>query len=391
MEELEGLAEVAVVVGANVQPGQVVRVTAAVEQAVVVQAIADAAYRHGARFVEAQITLPGLQRSLVVNGPAEAYVPAWAAATVYGLDEVEGARIEVSGPRLPGLLDDLDPVLVDRAQPPISQAWREVEHRVNNTIVPGPHPGWARVRYPELAADEALAALWRDIAIATRLDASDPVGCWETRLAELTERAAALSVLRLDAIYLQGPGTDLTVGLLPNVRWVGPTNVSERGVLHAWNIPSEEIFTSPDPTRVDGHVRLTRPAVVEGVLIQDATLTFREGEVVDIAGSTGVERLRAFVDRDRGTRRVGELALVDADSAVARVEQPFGTMLLDENVAAHLALGFGFPELAADQERDRINASADHLDLTIGSPEIDIIASTQSQTLPLIQHGHWVL
>ena len=118
MEELASLAELAVVLGANVQPGQVVRVTAAVEQVATVQAMADAAYRHGARFVEAQLVLPGLQRSLILNGPAEAYVPAWADAPVYGLDEAEGALIEVTGPRLPGLLDDLDPVLVNRVQPP---------------------------------------------------------------------------------------------------------------------------------------------------------------------------------------------------------------------------------------------------------------------------------
>lgn len=393
MEELASLAEVAVVVGANVQPGQVVRVTATVEQVEIVQAIGDAAYRHGARFVEAQIAVPGLQRSLILNGPAEAYVPAWADAAVLGLDRVEGALIEVAGPRLPGLLDDLDPVLVDRAQPPFSQAWREVEYRVNNTIVPGPHPGWARMRYPEMAVDEALATLWRDIAVATRLDGPDPVADWRSRFAELNTRAARLSELRLDAIRLHGPGTDLTLGLLADVRWAGPTNVSQRGVLHAWNIPSEEIFTSPDPTRVDGFVRLTRPAVIGGALIRDVTLTFRDGEVIDIRGDAGVERLQAFVNRDAGTRRVGEIALVDAESAVARIEQPFGTMLLDENVAAHLALGFGFPELTDGQARDSINSSADHLDLTIGSPEIDItgLRGAKSEELPLIRNGQWVL
>jgi aminopeptidase len=393
MEQLASLAEVAVVLGANVQSGQVVRVTAAVEQVAVVQAIADAAYRRGARFVEAQLALPGLQRSLILNGPTEAYIPAWADAAVYGLDSVGGALIEVTGPPAPGLLDDLDPVLVDRAQPPFSQAWREVEHRVNNTIVPGPHAGWAQMRYPDLAPDQALTALWRDIAIATRLDTSDPVTDWRARFAELTDRAETLSELRLDAIQLHGPGTDLTIGLLPGVRWDGPTNISQRGVLHAWNIPSEEIFTSPDPMRVDGFVRLTRPAVVGGALIRDVTLTFRDGEVIDVVGDASVEHLQAFVRRDPGTRRVGELALVDAESAVARIEQPFGTMLLDENVAAHLALGFGFPELADDQTRARINTSADHLDLTIGSPEIDItgLATAESQELPLIRHGQWVL
>ncbi len=117
-------------------------------------------------------------------------------------------------------------------------------------------------------------------------------------------------------------------------------------MLHAWNLPSEEIYTSPDPARVNGHVRLTRPAVVGGTIVNDVTLTFVNGDVSEIAGGGGVDGLRAFASRDAGTRRVGELALVDADSAVAHVahvDRPFGLGLLDENTAAHLALGFGFP------------------------------------------------
>ena len=313
MEELTSLAEVAVVVGANVQPGQVVRVTASVEQIAIVQAIADAAYRHAAR--------------------------------------------------------------------------------VNNTIVPGPHPGWARMRYPEMAADEALAALWRDIAIATRLDTADPVAHWRSRFTQLTARAAHLSELRLDAIHLHGPDTDLTLGLLANVRWDGPTNVSQRGVLHAWNIPSEEIFTSPDPARVNGFARLTRPAIVGGALIRNVTLTFREGEVIHITGGPGVEHLHAFVNRDDGTRRVGEIALVDAESAVARIEQPFGTCCSMKTSLPTLLWASDFQSWQTAETRNRINTSADHLDLTIGSPEIEItgVRGTEHQDLPLIRNGQWVL
>ncbi|MDQ6803610.1 MAG: aminopeptidase, partial [Actinomycetota bacterium] len=279
MRELERLAELAVVSGANVQPGQVVQVIAEIGQVEVVRAVADAAYRYGARFVDAEFRDPVLQRSLVVNGPAEGFVPVWRDASTYGLDEAAGARIEIVGPAIPGLLADLDPVLVDRAQPPRSRAWRAVEYRVNNTIIPGPHQAWARARYPSFEPDQALAALWRDIAIAIRLDAPDPVAKWRQRFAELTGQARRLTEMRLGAVRLRGPGTELEVGLLPGARWEGPTNVSQRGVLHAWNLPSEEIYTSPDPARVNGHVRLTRPAVVGGAVIDDVALTFSHGEV----------------------------------------------------------------------------------------------------------------
>ncbi|MDQ6730140.1 MAG: aminopeptidase [Actinomycetota bacterium] len=391
MTHLERLAELAVVVGANVQPGQVVQVTAEVEQIEVLRAVTDAAYRHGARFVDAQLRAPVLQRSLVINRPAQAYVPTWADASTYGLDAAAGARIMLIGPSTPGLLDDLDPVLVDRAQPPRSRAWREVEYRVNNTIIPGPHQAWAQSRYPQLTAGQALENLWQDIAIACRLDDEDPVANWRRRFADLSDRAHQLSAMGLDAIRLGGPGTDLLVGLLPGVQWAGPTNISERGVLHAWNLPSEEIYTSPDPARVNGHVRLTRPAVVGGTIVNDVTLRFVNGDVSEIAGGGGVDGLRAFASRDAGTRRVG--ALVDADSAVAHVDRPFGLGLLDENTAAHLALGFGFPQLANKQTRARVNQSGDHLDLTIGSPDLQItgLDCFGGSERALMRDGRWAL
>lgn len=393
MRELEALAEVAVAVGANVQPGQVVQVTADIEQAEVVRAVADAAYGRGARFVDAQLRDPALQRSLVVHGPAEAYVPSWSDAPTYGLDEVAGARIMIVGPVLPGPLDDLDPVLVDRARPPRSQAWREVEYRVNSTIIPGPHRAWAGACFPQLSADDALRRLWREIAVACRLDTEDPPAAWRRRFAELADRAEELTKMGLDAIRLSGPGTSLEVGLLPGARWESPTNRSQRGVLHAWNLPSEEIYTSPDPTRVNGDVRLTRPAVVDGANVEKVTLTFADGEVTKITGGEGIGRLRTFVDRDPGTRRVGELALVDADSAVAAIDHPFGLVLLDENAASHIALGFGFAELADEQARARVNQSADHLDLTIGSREVDVIGVEHGgrHERPLMRNGRWAL
>lgn len=393
MSKLERLADLAVVVGANVQPGQVVQVTADVEHLEVARAVANAAYRHGARFVDVEFRDAALQRSLIVNGSAEAYVPSWRDASTYGLDRAAGARIMVVGPSLPGLLDDLDPVLVDRAQPPRSRAWREVEYRVNNTIIPGPHQAWAKARYPGLTDEQARTRLWGDIATATRLDAPDPVVEWRQRFAELADSARQLTEMGLDAIHLRGAGTDLEVGLLPGARWEAPTNVTERGVLHVWNLPSEEIYTSPDPARVNGHVRLTRPAVVGGAVVKDITLAFRDGEVIDIMGGAGVERLRAFIAHDAGTRRVGEIALVDSESAVARVDQPFGLVLLDENVASHLALGFGFPELLDEKTRARVNQSDDHLDLTFGSDRLQVIGIESASRLerPLLRDGRWAL
>jgi aminopeptidase len=251
---------------------------------------------------------------------------------------------------------------------------------------------WAQRLRPELAPDGALDALWGDVAVACRLDQPDPVAAWRRRFAELGARARALTALRLDAVHLRGPGTDLVVGLPRTARWEGPTNVSERGIEHAWNLPSEEVYTAPDRDRVDGRVRLTRPAVVGGRTIAGVALTFRDGRVVDMAADDDLGALREFAARDEGTARLGELALVDADSAVGSLGRAFGLILLDENTAAHVALGFAFPELVDAADRERVNQSGSQLDLTVGSAELEVTGiHADGREQPLLSRGEWQL
>lgn len=388
------LAELAVEVGANVQCGQVVRVSADVVHAPLVRAIADAAYRRGASFVELDLSDELLVRSQVLHarGEVRAHVSRWREDGLRELAERGGARVMVSAPRAPGAFDDLDAARLTAARPPISRAWRDVEYRVNNTIVPGPHVEWARSVHPGVAPADALARLWRQVAVACRLDVPDPAGAWRARFTELGDRARVLTALALDAVRLRGPGTDLLVGLAPTARWEPPTNVNEAGIEHAWNLPSEEVYTVPDPARADGRLALTRPAIIGGRLVHDVVLTFRNGAVVDAAGTDGIDALRAHLDREPGNRRLGELALVDGDSAVARTGATFGQTLLDENAAGHVALGFGFPELVAPAHRDQVNRSGDHVDVTFGSDAVEIVGIDRSGVQhELLSAGRWRL
>lgn len=392
MNDAEQLAELAVVVGANVQPGQLVRVSADVAHAELVRAVADAAYRHGASLVEADFSDLLLQRSQVLHARdlVQATRPSWWEGGLTELVDAGGARIMINAPTAPGLFDDLDPVRVNLAQPARSSVWRGVEYVVNNTIIPGPNAAWATALHPDLPPAQALARLWHEVNIACRVTQPDPVDAWRQRFAELRERAHALTALGLDEVRLAGPGTDLLIGLLPTARWEPPTNVNAHGIEHAWNLPSEEVYTVPDPDRVDGHVRLTRPAVVGGRLIPGVHLTFRRGKVVDMNAPGGAPALREYIDRDPGTSRLGELALVDGDSAVGSVGQAFGMIMLDENTASHIALGFGFPALVDPSERDRVNQSSDHLDLTVGSDEIRVTGhDADGRGRLLLHHGRW--
>ncbi len=392
MNDAEQLAELAVVVGANVQPGQLVRVSSDVAHADLVRAVADAAYRHGASFVEADFSDLLLQRSQVLHARdlVQATRPSWWEAGLTNLADAGGARIMIHAPTAPGLFDDLDPVRVNLAQPARSSVWRSVEYVANNTIIPGPNEAWATALHPDLPPAQALSRLWDQINIACRVTQPDPVDAWRRRFAELRERAHGLTALGLDEIRLAGPGTDLRIGLLPTARWEPPTNVNAHAIEHAWNLPSEEVYTVPDPDRVDGHVRLTRPAVVGGRLIPGVHLTFRQGKVVDMNAPDGAPSLREYIDRDPGTSRLGELALVDGDSAVGSIGQTFGMSMLDENTASHIALGFGFPALVDPAKRDRVNQSSDHLDLTVGSDEIRVTGHhADGRAQLLLHHGRW--
>lgn len=392
MDALQRLAELAVVLGANVHPGQVVRIAGEIEHQELARAVADAAYRHGARFVDVDLTDPQVHRSRLVYAPDDAlsYAPAWREARIRELDHACGANIKIASPAAPELYEDLDPVRVSRAQPPLSRAWREVEYRVNNTVIPGPTESWARWLRPDLAPVEALAALWDDVAIACRLVEPEPIAAWRDRFTALTACAEALTALSLDAVRLRGPGTDLLVGLPPTARWEPPTHRNDRGIEHVWNLPSEEVYTVPDRDRADGYVRLTSPALVGGRLVDDVTLTFRDGRVVCVSGSDGVEALRAYIARDLGTGRLGELALVDGASAAGSLRRTLGMILLDENRASHVALGFGFPALVDPTDHHRINGSGDHLDLTIGSDDIEATGIDSSgKQHALLRGGDW--
>lgn len=390
---IRSLAELAVSVGANVQPGQHVEVSGESGHLEMVRAITAAAYVRGAEFVDVEISDPLVQAARIGAAPQGSldHVPSWEEQRVRDLAERGGASILVTGPTCPGLFDGLDPRRVALASKGPSAQWRDATRAINWTIVPAATQGWAAELRPQLPIDEAVAALWADIAHICRLDTSDPAAAWEQRLAILRDRAAWLTAQELHAVRFEGPGTDLTIGLMEGVRWERPEMVTPGGIGFVPNLPTEEVYTTPDSARVDGHVRLTRPVVIGGRRIDGVSLRFREGRVVEIDGPPEAEALREFAARDDGTARLGELALVDADSRVAHLGQTFGEILLDENAASHIALGYGFPSLIPSSSRQTANASDHHLDLMIGSAEVQVSGlDREGNVLPLLRDGAWV-
>ena len=207
----------------------------------------------------------------------------------------------------------------------------------------------------------------------------------------LTAVAGRLDELRLEALHFEGPGTDLTVGLLPSARWHCARITTVDGVVHAPNLPTEEVFTTPDPVRVDGYVRSTKPLFVSGVMITGLRVRFEGGNAVEIEADQGADTLRALSKRDPGAARLGEVALVDRESRIGNLDTVFFDTLLDENAASHIALGEGLDFTVRDEkDHERINRSELHIDFMIGSVDVAVTGIARGGAeVPLLRDGVW--
>jgi aminopeptidase len=390
------LADLAVGFGANVQPGQVVSVTPDIGQEAMARAIAESAYRRGARYVDVQYFDPYVKRARIEHGPEEhlEYVPPWLGGRMRQLGDLHAARIALTGPTAPGLLADLDPERVGRDRLPWLDEVLEVidAHTTNWTVIPVPSRAWARLVHPELGEDEAYARLWDEVAHVCRLEEPDPVASWNLRLDALQDAAARLSERRFDALHFEGPGTDLVVGLFRSGRWLAAREETVDGIVHVANLPTEEAFTTPDPARTEGRVRSTKPLVLtDGTIVRGLRVRFEDGRAVELEAEEGAEVLRLHAETDDGGSRLGEVALVDREGRIGPLGTVFYETLLDENAASHIALGGGFDQLIGDDaERERRNVSRIHIDFMIGGDDVDVTGITaDGRRVPVLRGGSW--
>ncbi len=390
---VERLAELIVGFGANVQPGQIVAVSCEPGKEYLVRRIAAAAYRRGARFVDVSWFDPWVKRARVEHAPDDTldFVPPWYGERILALGAERAARIALSGPVAPGVLEGLDPVRAGRDRlPAVKESGQVVNERTTNwTIGPCPTPAWAALVHPGLEADAALERLWEQIVHVCRLDEPDPIAAWDERRHVLIGAAARLTERGFDALHYEGPGTDLTVGLLRGARWQAAAFETVDGLPHMPNLPTEEVFTTPDPVRTSGRVRSTTPLVLtDGTVVRGLEVVFEGGRVVELRAETGGETLRTITQTDEGAARLGEIALVDGAGRIGALDTMFYDTLLDENAASHIALGQGFPFLLEDPARS--NESQIHIDFMIGAPEMTVTGITAAgERVPVLAAGAW--
>ena len=398
-DRLQRYARLAVRVGLNLQPGQTLAVNALLEHAPLARAVAAEAYDAGARYVDVFYSDQHVRRAHI-QGAAEDqldFSPPWLIRRLEDLGSAGGAICAITGNPEPELYADLDGDRVGRARMrELSEASLKLTDGLCNwTIVAYPNEGWARTVFGEPDVER----LWDAVGTAVRLDAPDPVQAWQEHIARLADRAAVLNERRFDHLRYRGPGTDLTIGLHPESEWQSALDHSN-GIAHVANMPTEEVFTTPDSRRVEGTVRSTLPLQIQGNIVRDLAVRFEDGRAVDVTASSGEAVMRTHVATDDGAARLGEVALVDRRVAVGKTGVVFYDTLFDENASSHIALGASIVqavpwagELTPEERQERgVNHSSIHTDFMIGSDELEVDGvSASGEAVPLLRGGVWQL
>jgi aminopeptidase len=391
------LGELAVRVGANLQPGQELVVSGDVEHAPLVRATMEAGWRAGASDVQCLYREPYDRLFLGRYGADDRLDRSSfaALASFDHLDEGEQALVVVWGDATPDLYAEIDPKRLARIVPADAMRKRaEIWGRrgVAWTVIPFPTEAWSA----QIFGEPDVLRLREVMARAMRLDEPDPVVAWRDHLGELAVRAETLNARSYDALRFRGPGTDLLIGLLPHARWGSVQGKTAWGQRYLANIPTEEVCTTPDFRRTHGLVTMTRPFANSGAYVTGISLRFEQGRLVQASANAGEAWLRQMLATDDGASLVGEIALVPTHNRLAEFELTFFHGLFDENVSSHMALGWGLTEpgtegmTAAQRRAAGMSTSSVHHDFTIGGPEIDVSGVLRDgREEPLMVGGNW--
>lgn len=403
-ENLEKYAQLLVKTGINIQKGQTLVINAPIHGAYFVREIAEKAYKAGAKNVHVEYSDEKLSLIKYMNAPDEAFkdYPIWKADGFAQMAREDYAFLSLSSSN-PDLFKDVDSAKIAAANKANGEAMAVFRKYISNSTISWcvaamPSQEWSQKVFPEATPEEAMEKLWNNIFEATRVDQKDPVEAWNNHLKELNTKMDFLNNNPIKTLHYKAKGTDLVVELPNKHIWMGGGEDNAKGVYFIANMPTEEIFTMPLKTGVNGYVSSTKPLSYGGNLIEDFILTFKDGKIVDLSAKQGYDTLEKLIATDEGSHYLGEVALVPHDSPVSNTEIIFFNTLFDENASCHFAIGSAYPtnvEGGADMDQDAldahgVNTSLTHVDFMVGSEGLDIEATMVDGTKKMIfKKGNW--
>jgi aminopeptidase len=400
-ESLARYADAIVQASLGIGEGDTIVVQGQPEHRELLVAVAESAYRAGARFVDIVTTDPLVMRARLLHGTDEALgaLSPWSRRRYREASGPNGALVQIAGEGEAGYLDGVPP---ERIATDYSRLAKQVDFlrraqlnmEARWAIAAWPTDHWAGQVYPKLEPLKAKRRLARDLLRFCRLEDDDGKGTsgWVKHVRTLSRRSARLTKLGLARLELRGPGTELDLGFVEATRWLGGFETLADGRKLASNIPTEEVFTSPDPRRTSGTFRCTFPLSFRGRLIHGLRGEFSNGRLVRFEADSDEDRdfVAGFIDTDKAGRRLGEVALVDASSRIGQAGRVYYNTLLDENAAAHIAFGSGFGGTRSETPARGVNRSTIHLDVMIGGPELEATGiNARGRRIPLIRDGAW--
>ncbi|NGX58809.1 MAG: Aminopeptidase PepS [Chlamydiae bacterium] len=407
-EELQIYADLIVKHGANVQYGQDVYIAGELIHRDFIQLIVESAYEAGARVVTVDfLDHQHLRTRLLASKSDEflSYIPAYVPFKAENLIPEKAASIRILGSEDPDSLSDMDPEKLNQYMLSFRKSLKKfydegIGHsKVQWTIAAAATPKWAEKVFPELNEAEAYEMLWKEILKMCRADQPDCLKLWKAHNDILHKRAKKLTKMKINSLHFKGPGTDLVVGLSSKAIFMGGGSMGPRGVEFEPNLPTEEVFTTPDCHKTEGHVQTTRPFLINGKMIRGLKLEFKNGEIVKFEADEGTETFKEYINSDAGANKLGEVALVGVDSPIYQSGRIYEEILFDENAACHIAVGFAYHfciEGSADMSIDELhevgcNNSHVHTDMMISSEEVNVMGVLSSgEEVQLINKGQWV-
>lgn len=403
-ENLDKYAQLIVEVGVNVQQSHTVVLQISVEQAPLARLITKKAYELKAAEVIVEWSDDEIQKEFLTHASIDRIEN----FPQYKIDQAEewiqkgASRISVLSSD-PGSLADVDSQRVAAYQKAAGKALVNLRkatqsNQVSWTVVAAAGKNWAQKVFPELAAEQAVDALWEEIFKTARVDHKDPVAAWKKHDEALEEKAEELNKQQFDVLHYKAPETDLTLGLPENHLWEGAGSFNARGEKFIANMPTEEVFTAPDSRRVDGYISSTKPLSYAGTIISGMKFIFENGKVVDFSAEQGQDVLAQLLETDKGAKHLGEVALVPDPSPISQSGITFFNTLFDENASNHLALGSAYAfnlqggtEMSEQELKDRgLNNSQTHVDFMVGSDKMSIDGIKRDGTIvPVFRNGDW--